>query len=98
MTFLDSALWEDRALHGGKTTIVEPATGQSLGNTGVADAQDIAEASAKAQAAQKEWGTTNFEVRAAVLRKAGMLIEEHAAELHRWIIRETGAVGGLAGF
>jgi benzaldehyde dehydrogenase (NAD) len=98
MTFLDSKLWEDQVLHGGTTTIVEPATGQSLGTTGVADADDIAAAAAKAQAAQREWAAANFEARAAVLRKAGALIEEHAEELQRWVIRETGAVGGLAGF
>lgn len=98
MALLDSTLWEDRVLHGGKTTIVEPATGQSLGSTGVANAEDVAEAALKAQAAQREWATASFETRAAVLRKAGALIEENAQELQRWIIRETGAVGGLAGF
>src|SRR5215510_14160223 len=98
MTLLDTALWDDRALHGGKTSIIEPATGQSLGSTGVADAVDISEAAAKAQAAQRDWGSASFEVRAAVLRKAGALIEENAEELQRWVIRETGAVGGLAGF
>jgi benzaldehyde dehydrogenase (NAD) len=98
MTILDSALWDNQVLHGGNTTIVEPATGKSLGTTGVADARDIAEAAAKAQAAQREWAAANFETRAAVLRKAGALIEEHAEELQGWVIRETGAVGGLAGF
>jgi benzaldehyde dehydrogenase (NAD) len=98
MTLLDSALWEDRVTHGGKTAIIEPATGQSLGQTGVADAEDVAEAAAKAQAAQREWAAASFEVRAGVLRRAGTLIEENAEELQRWVIRETGAVGGLAGF
>src|SRR5262245_9659022 len=98
MALLDSALWDDRVLLGGKTSIVEPATGQSLGSTGVANADDVAEAAAKAQAAQREWGVSNFETRAAVLRKAGALIEENAEELQRWVIRETGAIGGLAGF
>jgi benzaldehyde dehydrogenase (NAD) len=98
MTILDSALWDNQVLHGGNTNIVEPATGKSLGTTGVADARDIAEAAAKAQAAQREWAAANFETRAAVLRKAGALIEEHAEELQGWVIRETGAVGGLAGF
>jgi benzaldehyde dehydrogenase (NAD) len=98
MTLLDTAPWEDQILHGGKTSIIEPATGRSLGSTGVADATDVAEAAAKAQAAQREWGHANFEERAAVLRRAGALIEANAEELQRWVIRETGAVGGLAGF
>ena len=98
MTYLDSALWENRPLHGGQTTITEPATGNSLGSTGVADADDVAQAAAKAAAAQRDWAAASFEERAAVLRRAGALIEQHAPELQRWMIRETGSVQGMAGF
>src|SRR5688572_1276206 len=98
MTYLDSALWDNRPLHGGQTTITEPATGNSLGSTGVADADDVAEAAAKAAAAQRDWAAASFEERAGVLRRAGALIEQHAPELQRWMIRETGSVQGMAGF
>ncbi|GIH02324.1 aldehyde dehydrogenase [Rhizocola hellebori] len=98
MTYLDSTLWENRPLHGGQTTITEPATGKSLGATGVADADDVAQAAAKAVAAQRDWAAASFEQRAAVLRRAGALIEQHAPELQRWMIRETGSVQGMAGF
>ncbi len=98
MTYLDSTLWDNRPLHGGQTTITEPATGNSLGSTGVADADDVAQAAAKAAAAQRDWAAASFEQRAAVLRRAGALIEQHAAELQRWMIRETGSVQGMAGF
>ena len=83
---------------GGDTAIVEPATGAELGRTGVADAEDVARASAAAAAAQPAWAATNFEERAAVLRRAGDLIHKHAAEIRRWMSRETGAIDGLAAF
>jgi benzaldehyde dehydrogenase (NAD) len=98
MTYLDSTLWENRPLHGGQTDITEPATGKSLGSTGVADADDVAQAAAKAAAAQRDWAAASFEERAGVLRRAGALIEQHAPELQRWMIRETGSVQGMAGF
>jgi benzaldehyde dehydrogenase (NAD) len=86
------------AANGGDTAIIEPATGEELGRTGVADESDVDKACAGAAAAQKEWAAATFEERAAVLRKAGALIEQSADELQTWVIRETGAVPGLAGF
>lgn len=84
--------------HGGDTAIVEPATGDELGRTGVADAEDVASACAAAAAAQRDWAAAGFEQRAGVLRRAGALVEQHAAELQSWVIRETGAVAGMAEF
>jgi benzaldehyde dehydrogenase (NAD) len=105
MSLLDPAAWDKRIYsggwstpHGGDTAIVEPATGAELGRTGVAAAADVSAAAAAAADAQREWAATSFEERAAVLRRAGALIEANAAELQRWVIRETGAVPGLAGF
>jgi benzaldehyde dehydrogenase (NAD) len=84
--------------NGGDTANVEPATGNELGRTGVADASDVSRAAAVAADAQREWAATSFEERAAVLRRAGALVEQHADELQQWIVRETGAVPGLAQF
>jgi benzaldehyde dehydrogenase (NAD) len=84
--------------HGGVAAILEPATGAELGHTGVADAEDVVRAATAAAAAQPDWARTNFEQRAAVLRRAGALIEQHAEELKQWVVRETGAVPGLAEF
>jgi benzaldehyde dehydrogenase (NAD) len=105
MTIVDAKTWEGqiysgawRAGRGGTMAIVEPATGEALGSSGVADAEDVAEAATAAAAAQREWANASHEQRAAVLRRAGALIEEHAEELQRWVIRETGAVEGLAQF
>jgi benzaldehyde dehydrogenase (NAD) len=105
MTIVDPKTWEGqiysgawRAGRGGTMAIVEPATGNQLGTAGVADAEDVAEAAKTAAAAQREWARTSHEQRTAVLRRAGALIEEHAEDLERWIIRETGAIQGLAQF
>jgi benzaldehyde dehydrogenase (NAD) len=97
MNLLDSNTFGGK-LTGGDTAIVEPATGTELGRTGVATTEDVGTASAAAHAAQREWAAAGFEQRAAVLRKAGALVEEHAEELKTWVIRETGAVPGLAEF
>ncbi len=83
--------------HGGDRAVVEPATGNELGRVGIADAEDVARASARAAAAQPEWAATTFHQRAAVLRRAGELIERYAADIHRWIIRETGSIPPKAG-
>jgi benzaldehyde dehydrogenase (NAD) len=84
--------------HGGDTAIVEPATGEELGRTGVADPSDVDTACAAAAAAQKEWAAATFSDRAAVLRKAGAAIEASFAELQDWVVRETGAVPDMAAF
>ncbi|HYQ62125.1 benzaldehyde dehydrogenase [Actinophytocola sp.] len=83
---------------GGDIAIIEPATGEELGRTGVANESDVDKASAAAAAAQKDWGAASFDERAAVLRKAGTLIEQNFDELRTWVIRETGAVPGAAEF
>jgi benzaldehyde dehydrogenase (NAD) len=105
MTLLDEGAWSGNiysggwvAAHGGDLPIVEPATGQEIGRTGIGDAEDISRAAAGAAAAQRAWAATSFEERAAVLRKAGDLIGQHAAEIQRWVSRETGAIDGLAAF
>ena len=87
-----------RAGRGGVASIVAPASGAELGHTGIADADDVTDACGAAAAAQRDWAAASFEERAAVLRRAGDVIERHADELRGWVIRETGAVGGLADF
>ena len=96
LTLLDPNMFVGQ-LHG-DAAIVEPATGNELGRTGVADAEDVARAATLAAAAQRDWAAASFQERAAVLRRAGALIEEHAEELRGWIVRETGAVPGMADF
>ena len=104
MSLLDASLWEGKIyLNGwrdggaGTAASVEPATGDTLGTYGVASVEDVHEAAAVAAAAQKEWAARKPEERAAVLRRAGALWEEHAEEIQSWIVRESGGIGPKAG-
>jgi benzaldehyde dehydrogenase (NAD) len=106
MTFLDPKVWTGMVYgHGGWTAskagdapVVEPATGAEIGRAGIAGPDDVAVAAKQARYAQREWAATSFEERAAVLRRAGALFEEHAAEIQDWIIRESGSIPGKAAF
>jgi benzaldehyde dehydrogenase (NAD) len=105
MTLLEPKTFEGQVYSGGWTTSqggdtadIEPATGEEIGRAGVANAADVARAAAAAREAQREWAATNFEQRAAVLRRAGDIVERNGDEIQQWVIRETGAVPGLAGF
>jgi benzaldehyde dehydrogenase (NAD) len=80
----------------GERAVVAPATGDELGRIGLADGGDVAKAATTAAAAQRAWAAAPFTERAAVLRRAGDLITEHAAEIQDWIIRESGSVRGKA--
>jgi benzaldehyde dehydrogenase (NAD) len=77
---------------GGTADVTEPATGATLGAIGVASPAEVADAAAAAAAAQRDWARRRPEERAAVLRRAGLLFEQHAAEIEGWIVRETGAI------
>lgn len=103
MSLLETSIWGEkiyvngwRTSRGGTAASVEPATGETLGSYGVASVEDVTEAAALAGAAQKEWAARKPEERAAVLRRAGLLWEEHAAEIQEWIVRESGAIGPKA--
>ncbi|WP_336207555.1 benzaldehyde dehydrogenase [Nonomuraea sp. LPB2021202275-12-8] len=105
MTFLDPKTWTGSIFDGGWTTteageqpVVEPATGAELGRAGTAGAGDVTRAAARARREQRAWAATPYEERAAVLRRAGRLFEEHAQEIQDWIVREAGSVPGKAGF
>jgi benzaldehyde dehydrogenase (NAD) len=102
-TFLDSARWDGNIYiagwtqgSGGSQEVVEPATGDSLGRFGVATAADASRAATVAAEAQHAWAATSPEERAAVLRRAGQLWEEHAKEIEGWIIREGGGIPAKA--
>jgi benzaldehyde dehydrogenase (NAD) len=104
--FLDPKQWQNRifidgswvAGSGGSAEVIEPATGDSLGQIGIADAADLARAAESAAKAQRAWAATPHGERAAVLRRAAALWVEHAEEISWWSIREVGMVPGMAGF
>jgi benzaldehyde dehydrogenase (NAD) len=104
MTYLDEGTWNGKIFNGewvtssgGSSPIREPATGDELGQFGLANAEDVANAAQRAADAQRDWAAASFEDRAAVLRRAGELFESHAEELQGWIMRETGSVPAMAG-
>jgi benzaldehyde dehydrogenase (NAD) len=72
--------------------VTEPATGEQLGTIGGASPQDVARAAGLAAAAQESWQAVPPTERAAILRQAGSLWEQHAEEIGGWIVRETGAI------
>lgn len=102
---LDVAGWQGRIFSngwtsggGGVATAIEPATGAALAEYGVADASDVAKAAVRALEAQAAWAQVPAPERAAVLRRAATLLEQHRAEVERWLVREGGAVPGKAAF
>ncbi len=100
MSFLDAAPWQANIFVGawrpggaGDAPVVEPATGATLARAGRASVADVTEAANVAASAQVEWAALPFNQRAAVLRRAGDLFNEHAAEITGWIVRESGGIG-----
>ncbi|WP_248958236.1 benzaldehyde dehydrogenase [Sphaerisporangium perillae] len=106
MDFLDPKIWSGSIYGGngwtasqaGDAPVIEPATGNEIARAGVAGPADVTEAAAQAAKAQREWAAASFEERAGVLRRAGRLFEEHAADIQHWLIRESGSIPGKAGF
>jgi benzaldehyde dehydrogenase (NAD) len=106
MSLMDASVWNGKIFVGGEWItsaggdypVVEPATGNELARMGKPTVDDVATAAASAAEAQKAWAATPYPVRAAVLRKAGDLMTEHAEEISWWNIREVGAIPGMAGF
>src|SRR5919107_1649345 len=103
MSLLDAQVWTGSiftgqwsSAMGGEAAVVEPATGEEIGQIGFAGPEDIARAAARALEAQRDWARRSYEERAAVLRRAGALWEEHAAEVEGWLTREAGSVPAKA--
>jgi len=100
INLLDPAAWQGR-IHvngewrrpqGGSRDVIEPATGERLTVTGVADAADMTQAIAGAVAAQAAWAAMPPRDRAAVFHRAAALFQQHFDELALVITRETGAI------
>lgn len=105
MTLMDPQVWTGKIFNGEWTTsaggvynVMEPATGSTLGVMGNANVEDVRRAAERAAEAQREWAKAPFDVRARVLRRAGDLWAEHAAEIIEWIVRESGSAVPKAGF
>jgi benzaldehyde dehydrogenase (NAD) len=105
MTLLDDGSWQGKLwtgawteAGGGSYPVVEPATGETLGEAGRATPEDVRAAGARAAQAQREWARTPFAERAAVLRRAGDLLLANAPEIKQWLSRESGAIAPFGDF
>lgn len=83
---------------GGVIDVVAPATGKSIGLVGKASADDLNDAVAQAQSAQRDWAAQPYTVRAAVMAKAAALLGENPQRLTDWLVPESGSGQGKAGF
>ncbi len=72
--------------------VVEPATGRTLTQTGMASADDVAQACAHAHNAQKAWAASAPAERAAVFRRAAQILEREADQVVPHIARESGSI------
>lgn len=83
---------------GGSAPVIEAATGQVLGHSGVGSAQDMDRAVRGAARAQRAWADTPFDRRAHIMREAARLLRERAGEFKGWNTRECGSIPAKAEF
>src|SRR3954451_25420078 len=87
--WLDPFLGDWRPGTGEPREVREPATGLPLLTLNESTPDDVARAAAAAKAAQPAWADTSYDERAAVLRRAADIYEQHRAEFGAWTQRET---------
>jgi aldehyde dehydrogenase (NAD+) len=78
------------ALSGGTFPVVNPATGETVGEAALGDARDVDRAVAAAAAAQKAWAGVPARKRGELVAACARALADHAEELGRLIALETG--------
>ena len=78
------------AMSGGAFAVVNPATGEEVGQAAEGDAADVDAAVADADRAQKEWARLPARKRGALVAQCAAVLREHVEELARLIALETG--------
>ncbi|EMT46484.1 MULTISPECIES: aldehyde dehydrogenase family protein [Anoxybacillus] len=73
-------------------SIINPATGESIGEVTLSNEQDVKQAVSAAKRAQKTWALVPAPKRAEVLYKVGMLLQERKEQLARLLTMEMGKV------
>jgi len=103
MPLLDASIWAGKLYIdgwtsglGGERSVVSPSTGAELGVISLASPGDVDRAAERAAVAQRDWSARPPEERAAVLRRAGLLWQEHAEEVQGWLVREAGSIQAKA--
>ncbi len=89
--WLDAFLADWHPGTGEPREIREPATGRPLLTLEHSTVDDVRRVAAAAAAAQPAWAETNYQERAAILRRAAEIYEAHRPEFGTWTQRETGA-------
>lgn len=96
---LDDAQWRGRIFggdwetaQGGRSDVIEPATGEVVACVGLGNAADIAAAAKSAAAAQVAWAAMPPRERAAILRGAAAALEREFDALALFVSRETGGI------
>src|ERR1700759_4677429 len=99
MALMDEAVWRGKVFsggwvagHGGDAAVIEPATGQEIGRTGIAGPADVARAAQLAAAAQPAWAATPHTERSAIFRRPADIWLANAADIEWWGIRESGKI------
>ena len=104
MTFFDPQTWDGRyfdgswALAAQTSPVTSPSTGESIARVAATTPADLDAAVQSARAAQHAWAAVPAEQRAAVMRRAAAIIEEHADTLAHWLSDEAGSAQGKAHF
>ncbi|WP_327187128.1 aldehyde dehydrogenase family protein [Streptomyces sp. NBC_01334] len=82
--------WRDS--EGGTQQVIEPATGRTLAEVGVASPADVARAGARAGAAAGDWAAATPSRRIELLLRVSATLREHSATVREWIVRESAGV------
>ncbi|MGY3378147.1 acyl-CoA reductase-like NAD-dependent aldehyde dehydrogenase [Arthrobacter sp. TE12231] len=90
METYDALLASISPTSGETRTIVDPATGQPVGQAPVHTVEDLEQAIAAATAAQPAWAALGHDARSAALLRAADAVERSAEELARLLSREQG--------
>jgi benzaldehyde dehydrogenase (NAD) len=103
--FLPNALWHQRLFTGSwqpgnaaSSAVVEPATGNALGEIANADAAQIASSAQQAADAQRGWYQLPYDERSALFRNAAQLAESNFDSIVGWLVRESGSTQAKAAF
>lgn len=97
MSLLNDAVWAGNIATGTwipgagePLDVTDAATGDIIGVLGTATPVQVAEASARAASAQRDWARRTPGQRSDVMRRAADLFESHLDEITPWIVRESG--------
>ncbi|HKP08004.1 MAG TPA: aldehyde dehydrogenase family protein [Microbacterium sp.] len=78
--------------------VVSPSTGQEIARYGIATVEELDAVVRRATEAQVSWAARPADERAAIMRRAGELLERHTDVFARWLMDEAGSAQGKAGF